>query len=86
MEQTQCSDCTHFVQHYYIDDQYCAALDCGHCIRPRLKHRKASSAVCEHYTSRKKPPKLPDRKGVIHFLTTDLLQHILDLELPPEVR
>ena len=86
MDVPTCEYCVHFVQHYYLDEEYCAPLDCGHCIRGRSKHRKASSAACTHYTFRQKPSKLPDRDNVIHFLTTEFLQHILDLEIPPEVR
>ena len=86
MDTPYCETCTHFKQHYYLDDQYCTALDCGHCTYPRLRHRKASAPACKHYVVRDKPPRLPDRHGVIHFLTVKMLEHILTLELPPEIK
>ena len=80
-----CENCAHFEQHYYLDAQYCGALDCGHCIRGRTKHRKASASACAHFQEREHPPRLPDRNGVIHFLTTKILQRLMEMELPPEV-
>ena len=84
MDTPICKNCTHYHQHYILDDQRCAAVNCGHCTYPRLKHREQTHPGCTHFQPRATPCPLPDRGQVIHFLTTDLLQYILSLDLPPE--
>ena len=83
MENTKCGSCTHFRQHYILDRQSCRAISCGHCSQPRLKHRRPEQSACPHYVPCAGND-LPDRREVIHYLTTDFLQYILQLELPPE--
>lgn len=80
-----CKNCTHFCRHYTLSKDHCTAIDCGHCSYPRLKHRKANAAACIHYVCREKPPTIPKRKEVINYLTTDVLEYIMKLKLPPEV-
>lgn len=84
MQPLQCSQCVYFHQHYILDSQRCATVHCGHCVQPRLKHRKPDSPACPHFelcTDRD----LPDRSRVISYLTTDFLQELLRLHLPPEI-
>ena len=84
MEINVCKNCEHFQQHYVIDDQNYFTVHCGHCTYPRTKNRKPQTKACQYFTQRTIPPRLPDRKSVVHFLTTKMLQHILELPLPPE--
>lgn len=84
MTKQTCKTCQHFHQHYHIDAQSYSTVHCGHCVRPRMKHRKPDQTACEFYVPRNTPPSLPDRQGVIHFLSTDLLDYIMHLPLPPE--
>lgn len=77
-----CKDCTHFRQHYILDEQSCTAVPCGHCTQPRLKHRRPDAKACTQFAAGDHP--LPDRAKVVHYLTTELLEYILSLELPPE--
>ena len=79
-----CKTCQHFHQHYHVDAQSYSALHCGHCVRPRIKHRNPTQKICEYYEPRTTPLSLPDRKGVIHFLSTDFLDYVMHLPLPPE--
>ena len=72
----------HYRQHYILDEQCCTPINCGHCTYPRLKHREPNTHACSYFELRTTPTALPDRNSVIHFLTTELLQHILSLELP----
>ena len=85
MNSPSCEECTHFHQHYVLDKQRCSPIDCGHCSYPRLKHRNAHTKACIHYIQREEPVELPVRAEVINFLTTEILEHILSLELPPEI-
>ena len=36
-----CCNCKHFIQHYYNDTDFrrFTAVNCGHCMHPRCKHR-----------------------------------------------
>ena len=85
MSEPTCKECSHFHQHYALDQYRAYALACGHCSFPGLKHRQPNKGACKHFAKRSKPPELPDREEVIHFLTKEILQHILDLEIPPEL-
>lgn len=85
METTICRNCEHFHLHYTLDQYQATPLDCGHCSYPRLKKRRPSAPACVHYAKQKAPKELPDREKVLSFLTVDLLEYILGLELPPEV-
>lgn len=53
-EKRVCCDCKHFIQHYilygYSNIMTCG---CGHCIYPRLKHKKPNQKACEHFAERK---------------------------------
>lgn len=82
MEQSICKNCIHFRQHYILDKHSCTAVSCGHCVQPRLKHRRPEDKACAHYKAG--TPSLPDREQVVHFLTTEFLQYITSLVLPPE--
>ena len=85
MEKHTCKDCQHFLQHYILDDQNCSAINCGHCVFPQIKHRKPYTTACKHLVLKDHPPSLPNRMEVIRFLTTDILQEIMNLPLPPEI-
>ena len=47
-----CANCQHFIQHYhkYSNFDY-VAVNCGHCIYPRVKDRKPSE-TCDNFNSR----------------------------------
>lgn len=83
MDAAKCKACQHFRQHYTVDKAGYRAIGCGHCVTPRLKHRKPEESVCSFFVPRCSDD-LPDRQEVVHFLTTEMLQFILQLELPPE--
>lgn len=83
MNLTYCKTCVHYRRHYTLDNQSCTAVDCGHCTYPRTKHRLPEHPACSYFELRTAPPALPDRDRVIHYLTTELLQYILSLDLPP---
>ena len=85
MDFPNCKNCEHLHQHYVLDKQSCTAVNCGHCSYPRLKHRKPNTPACTYYLPTDHTEDLPDRAAVINYLTTEMLEHILSLELPPEV-
>lgn len=50
MDEPTCGTCIHFRQHYILFDldRY-NLIPCGHCVHPRLKHRKPDTPACVHY-------------------------------------
>ena len=54
MKETYCKDCTHFRQHYIRFGYRYDVVSCGHCVYPRLKHRKPNNETCAHFRPRKK--------------------------------
>ena len=80
-----CKTCTHFKQHYILTEYDGFAIPCGHCVRARFKHTRPEHQACVHYAVRTEPLSLPDRTAAIRFLTTDVLDRILEMRLPPEV-
>ncbi len=55
MEQEKtCGTCCHFRQHYIkLTDHTYRAIQCGHCVRPRLKPRQADTVACWRYEEKK---------------------------------
>lgn len=86
MDSQTCETCKHYIQHYYLDSQYAGAVWCGHCMLGRRPHKKPNAPACNNYVARTTEPKLPNRAGVIRYLTTDFLEKLLQMELPPEIR
>lgn len=78
-----CKNCIHYYQHYVLSSDRCTAVNCGHCMHPRRKHREPDHPACVHYERCASPPDLPDREGVVNFLTTEMLEFVLRLKLPP---
>ena len=84
MESQICKNCEFFLQHYILDEQRCTPINCGHCRYPRLKHREPGHRACSNFKLRNLPAAVPDRDRVLRFLTTEFLQYVLSLDLPPE--
>ena len=84
MDSQICKNCVYFRQHYTISDEHYSELHCGHCTYPRMKHRKPDAKACEHFEQRGEPLSKPNRRDVVHFLNTRMLEYIMGLPLPPE--
>ena len=55
MKEPTCADCAHFRQHYiHFDANRYSAVPCGHCVHPRLKHRRPDTLACVHFRPREK--------------------------------
>lgn len=83
MKEETCKHCKYFYQHYVVDDMRRTPVNCGHCSKPRLKHRRPNTRACGNFREREGDVPLPDRPRVIDFLTVDMLEYILSLKLPP---
>lgn len=52
MDNQMCRDCTHYVQHFVLYRGNYITAWCGHCIHPRLKHRRPDHKACRYYQKR----------------------------------
>ena len=46
---SMCVNCQHFHQHYIRDGKGHVAVECGHCVEPRIKNREPWDS-CQHFT------------------------------------
>jgi len=81
-----CRNCQHYRQHYLLDSETAIPVNCGHCVYPRLKKRKPQSSACRYFLLHSNAVDLPDKDGLIQFLSTECLQRILTLPLPPAMK
>ena len=51
-EKKYCENCEHFVQHYRRDKKRVYPVHCGHCVYPRVKHRRPDDG-CGNWTEKK---------------------------------
>ena len=50
MIEPTCADCVHVRRHYIRFDEFrFTEIPCGHCVHPRLKHRRPESPACVHF-------------------------------------
>jgi len=80
INKSTCSSCKYFIQHYTLLNGHLNEVDCGHCIKPRVKTRKPETAACGHYAV-----KSPDKEALVsrEYLTRALLEKLLSLQLAP---
>ena len=81
MEQ-QCKDCQYYIQHYALDGKKIFRVYCGHCTFKRPKAKRPDAKACENYikgTSRE------SEFASKEYLSKALLEHMLRLELFPEI-
>lgn len=53
MHEPTCASCIHFRRHYIRFDEFrFTEVPCGHCVYPRLKHRRPDTPACVHFTAK----------------------------------
>ena len=82
MHENSCIQCQHFRQHYTFDNRKIFRVYCGHCTYKSAKHKKPDATACGNYT-----PRPPQEEVFVtkEYLTKELLQYMLTLELLPEI-
>ena len=84
MQQPSCLSCCHFRRHFVLSGDSAIPTNCGHCVFIRRKHRRPDTPACPEYRPADVEPPT-DREKVIHYLTTELLDYVLHLPLPPKI-
>ncbi len=82
MSEKYCQDCTHYLQHYGLNQNGLFRVYCGHCRLAWRKRKKPDSPACAQFT-----PGIPDAENFVtkEYLTKELLQRVLSMELLPEI-
>ena len=82
MEEKRCGSCHYFLQHYTLDRRKIFRVHCGHCIFDRVKRKQPDTKACVNYL-----PGVPQEDAFAskEYLSKELLQYVLDLELLPEI-
>ena len=80
MEQTTCGSCAHYLQHYTFDQRKIFRVYCGHCtLTP--KTRRPYAKACERYMRKSQEEAFVSKE----YLSKELLDYVLKLELLPEI-
>ena len=83
MSENKCKECQHFRQHYTFDARKIFRVYCGHCTLGRIKRKQPDSHACESFVS---SPVQEDAFVTKEYLSKELLQYMLNLELLPEIK
>ena len=82
MNEKQYKNCQHFVQHLALNQRRIFCVYCGHCTLGKSKRKQPDAKACEHYISGPSPENAFVTK---EYLSKELLQYMLQLELLPEI-
>ena len=78
----QCNECQYYLQHYTFDKRQIFRVYCGHCTLDRARRKQPDSKACERFI-----PGPPQEAAFVskEYLSKELLQYMLNLELLPEI-
>jgi len=82
MEDKRCQECKYYLRHYTLDANKIFRVYCGHCSFPRPRTKKPDAKVCENFIPGSAPE---DAFASKEYLSKELLQYVLNLELLPEI-
>ena len=82
MEEKQCKDCQYFLQHLALNRRRLFCVCCGHCTLRKPKRKQPDAKACEQFIP---GPQLGEAFVTKEYLSKELLQYVLNLELLPEI-
>ncbi len=82
MVEQKCQNCKHFHQHYALDRRKLHKVDCGHCGLESIKRKKPDANICNNFVLAE-----PDEAAFVskEYLSKELLQYMMQLELLPKI-
>ena len=81
MENKICKECTHFRQHYGLNEKRIFKVYCGHCTRDIRRTKRPDRAACDMFE-----PAIKENTFVSkEYLSKELLRYVLEMELLPEI-
>ena len=82
MSTKYCKDCAHFHQHYSFAQKKIFRVYCGHCTQGRIKKKAPDTIACDDFVVASSDTEVFATK---EYLSKELLQYILRLELLPQI-
>ena len=82
MEEKQCKNCQHYMQHFALDKSRIFSVYCGHCTLGRVKRKLPDAKACEDFIL---GTVQNDAFVSKEYLSKELLQYMLRLGLLPEI-
>ena len=82
MNDSICKDCQYFMQHYTFNSRKIFCVYCGHCTTGTARRRRPDAKACEKFVLRASQE---DAFVSKEYLSKELLQYVLSLELIPEI-
>ena len=82
MSDPHCKDCSYFLQHYTFDARKIFRVYCGHCTMGKPKQKLPDAKACKKFIPG------PGQEAAFvskEYLSKELLQYVLNLELLPEI-
>lgn len=78
-----CRNCAHYQRHYSLDEKKIFRVYCGHCKFGKLRRKTPDSPACENFVLGE-----PDESAFAskEYLSKELLQYLLQLELLPDIK
>ena len=82
MNNNQCKNCQYFLQHYTLTRRRLIRVHCGHCTFSKVKRKQPDTIACENFL-----PSPPQQEAFAskEYLSKELLEYVLSLELLPEI-
>ena len=78
----KCKECQFFRQHYTFDKRRIFRVWCGHCTLVKAKQKLPDAKACENFIP---GPVQENAFASKEYLSKELLQYMLSLELLPEI-
>lgn len=82
MDKHYCGNCVYYCQHYSLDKRKIYRLFCGHCKRHVGRRKLPDTVACEHFSFASADE---DAFATKEYLSKELLQYLLHLELLPPI-
>ena len=82
MMEKQCKECQHYLCHYTFDRRKIFRVYCGHCTVGKAKRKLPDAKACENFIQ---GAPLEETFATKEFLSKELMQYVLRLELLPEI-
>ena len=82
MIERQCKECQYYRQHYTLDKRKIFRVYCGHCTLGRPKRKLPDTKACEDFIF---DTAQEDAFASKEYLSKELLQYVLSLDLLPEI-
>ena len=83
MSEEKCKNCQYYLPHFTLNKRKIFRVYCGHCTFGRVRTKRPDAKACANYVYGLPPE---DAFVTKEYLSKELLQYLLRLELLPEIK